>query len=175
MGLFNGAGRALRRLREEKGLLQKEVSECSGVTKGMLSRIENDKADTTLGTLGRILEGMDAEVEDFTRVLRAVQRGEDSTPVRQGPLGAELRRSATPTEPGAPSRPKVYVMVEMPGPVRGEPDEAAARRGRADVLGEIERAIEIFYPAPRVEDGPPAADAPRPAERRAEGNGEGDG
>lgn len=174
MRLFDGAGLALRRLREEKGLLQKEVSERSGVTKGMLSRIENDKADTTLGTLGRILEGMDAEVEEFTRVLQAVQRGEDSTPVRQGPLGADLRRAATPANPETSARPKVYVMVEMPARPPTEPDEAV-RRERADVLGEIERAIEIFYPAPRVEDGPPAADAPRPAERRAKGNGEGDG
>ena len=172
MGLFEGAGRALRRLREEKGLLQKQVSERSGVTKGMLSRIENDKADTTLGTLGRILEGMDAELEEFTRVLQAVQRGEDSTPVGQG--GAELRRAATPAEPEAPARPKVYVMVEMPGLVQGEPGEAA-RRERADVLGEIERAIETFYPAPRVEDTPPAAETPPPIEKRADGNGEGDG
>jgi transcriptional regulator with XRE-family HTH domain len=166
MGLFDDAGRALRRLREEKGLLQKEVSERSGVTKGMLSRIENDKADTTLGTLGRILEGMDAGIEDFSRVLKTVQRGEESKPPE------ELARPSRTADSHA-ARPKVYVMVEMPARPAAEPDEAA-RRERADVLGEIERAIETFYPAPRVEESPPAVESPPPIQKRADGNGEGE-
>lgn len=173
MRLFDGAGRALRRLREERGLLQKEVSERSGVTKGMLSRIENDKADTTLGTLGRILGGMDADLEDFVRVVQEVQRGEDSAPVRP-PANADLRRVTPHASSEEAARPKVYVMVEMPARVHGEAGEVA-RRERADVMGEVERAIETFYPAPRAEEGPPAVEAPPPSGKRAEGNGEGDG
>jgi len=173
MGLFEGAGRALRRLREEKGLLQKEVSERSGVTKGMLSRLENDKADTTLGTLGRILAGMGADLEDFTRVLEAVRRGEDSTRPGASPENELVRLAGSAGSP-EPARPRVYVMVEMPARPPAKPDEAA-RRERADVLAEIERAIETFYPAPRVEEGPPVAEAPPPSEKRADGNGEGDG
>jgi transcriptional regulator with XRE-family HTH domain len=172
MGLFDDAGRALRRLREEKGLLQKEVSERSGVTKGMLSRIENDKADTTLGTLGRILEGMGAEVDDFSRVLKTVQRGKDSTPEEASPLESAGLASASGSAELA--RPKVYVMVEMPARTQAESDEAA-RRERADVLGEIERAIETFYPAPRVEETPPAVETPPPPiENRADDNREGE-
>lgn len=172
MRLFDGVGRALRRLREEKGLLQKEVSERSGVTKGMLSRLENDKADTTLGTLGRILAGMGAELEDFVRVVQEVQRGEDSAPVR--PPANDLRRVTPHASSEEAARPKVYVMVEMPARPPADRDEAA-RRERADLLSEIERAIETFYPAPRAEEGPPAVEAPPPSGQRAEGNGEGDG
>ena len=73
--MFRNLGQALRRLREERGLSQKEAAEVTGVTPPMLSAYENNRNNPELETLDKILHGLGATLRDLERALgRAGQR-----------------------------------------------------------------------------------------------------
>ena len=57
----------IRRLREVKGLSQKEVSASSGVPQGQYSRIENGKVEPAVSTLDKIAKVFEVSITEFFR------------------------------------------------------------------------------------------------------------
>lgn len=83
MKAFEGLGKALRWLRARQDKRQYQVAEDAGVTKAMLSAYETGKQKPSLDTLEKILDGLDASLDDLHRALRIVNGQED--PLRPPP------------------------------------------------------------------------------------------
>lgn len=58
-------GKNIKKIREAKGLQQKEVALSSKVDSGNYSRIENDKSDPTLSTLVKIAKALGVPVAEL--------------------------------------------------------------------------------------------------------------
>jgi transcriptional regulator with XRE-family HTH domain len=58
-------GDRIKKMREERGLSQKEVASGVGIDRGQYSRIETNKVEPTLSTLEKIATAFQVEVEDF--------------------------------------------------------------------------------------------------------------
>ena len=156
MGLFEGYGQALVDMRRARRLTQSEVVHRAGLAVSHISRVENERADLTLGTLDKLLTAMGATPADFIRALYKLQDKD------LGDLpGSSTASSARPGDLAAGDRPRVFLMVEMPPEARpeSEPSRDPVPRKSAEILGEVERAIEKLYPAPGVEEEEDSADA----------------
>lgn len=70
---FTGLGPALRWMRERKNLTLEEVSRRSGIHTSSLSRLERGTIQPKLETLGRVLEGLEADTLDLGLALRLTQ------------------------------------------------------------------------------------------------------
>lgn len=55
-------GKSVLRIRQDKGLTQRAVSEASDLTISYISRIENDHVQPTMGTLSRLAEALGVPV-----------------------------------------------------------------------------------------------------------------
>jgi len=60
-----GIGAALLRLRRVRGLTLDEFAARSGISKSMLSQIERDKTNPTVGTLWRIAEALEVSINSI--------------------------------------------------------------------------------------------------------------
>lgn len=69
MQMFDGLGRALRWLRENRRLRQFEVAKLAGITRPMLSAYETSKQRPTLETLDRILNALDCDLGELFEAL----------------------------------------------------------------------------------------------------------
>jgi transcriptional regulator with XRE-family HTH domain len=58
-------GDKIKKMREERGLSQKEVATSVDIDRGQYSRIETNKVEPTLSTLEKIAQAFKIEVEDF--------------------------------------------------------------------------------------------------------------
>lgn len=58
-------GSKLKRLREDKGLTQKDISKASGVSQGSISQLENNGRKFTQESVNKILESLGITEEDF--------------------------------------------------------------------------------------------------------------
>ena len=58
-------GSRLKRLRKTAGLSQRELAQKSGVTNAMISLIETDRTNPSVGTLKAILDGLSTSLSDF--------------------------------------------------------------------------------------------------------------
>ena len=58
-------GSRLRRLRKRSGISQRELAKKSGVTSSMISLIETDSTNPSVGTLKNILDGLSMQLSDF--------------------------------------------------------------------------------------------------------------
>ena len=58
-------GSRMRRLRKRTGLSQRELAERCGVTNAMISLIETDRTNPSVGTLKRVLDGLSVSLSDF--------------------------------------------------------------------------------------------------------------
>lgn len=58
-------GSSLRRLRKRAGLSQRELAVKSGVTNAMISLIETNRTNPSVGTLKGILDGLQVSLSDF--------------------------------------------------------------------------------------------------------------
>ncbi len=74
--------------RQRKGLPLRSLSERTGISKGMLSKIENAQVSPSLATLGRLAEALDAPLTSF---FRGFDEERDAVFVKAG-HGAEIRR-----------------------------------------------------------------------------------
>jgi transcriptional regulator with XRE-family HTH domain len=61
--------RALRSLREQRGITQEDLAHAADVTTTALSRIEGGKANPTWTTLARILDALNASLTELEAVL----------------------------------------------------------------------------------------------------------
>ncbi len=55
-------GKSIQRMRKEQGLTLDVLSERSGVSKAMLSQIEQEKANPTVATVWKIAQGLNVEI-----------------------------------------------------------------------------------------------------------------
>ena len=58
-------GKNIQKLRKARGLTLDVLSERSGVSKAMLSQIEQEKANPTVATVWKIAQGLDAEINSL--------------------------------------------------------------------------------------------------------------
>ncbi|MBS1903891.1 MAG: helix-turn-helix transcriptional regulator [Bacteroidetes bacterium] len=58
-------GQRIRRVRDEKGIKQKFISETTGITQAHLSRIENDESGVTRNTLRKIADALGVSFESL--------------------------------------------------------------------------------------------------------------
>ncbi len=66
--------RALRSLREQRGVTQEDLAHAADVTTTALSRIEGGKANPTWTTLARILDALNASLTDLEAALTRASR-----------------------------------------------------------------------------------------------------
>ncbi len=74
MTVFDNLGSALRRLRDARGLSQKEVAKTAGVTAPMLSSYENGRTTPEIATLDKVLDGIGASLADLEWALHQVNQ-----------------------------------------------------------------------------------------------------
>jgi transcriptional regulator with XRE-family HTH domain len=87
MPSFSGLGPALVRLRQLRGLKAREVAERARITKAMLSSYENDKQEPSLGSLRKILDAMDVDLQELQL---AIDWGQGELDPRRSLLGRAL-------------------------------------------------------------------------------------
>lgn len=63
--ILENIGKKLRKVRQEQSLTLQEVAERAGVTKGLISRIENIRTVPSLPVLMGIIQALNVEVSDF--------------------------------------------------------------------------------------------------------------
>lgn len=90
-------GAALRLLRQERGLTQKDLARETGLDASQLSRYEGESIEPTLGTLQSLLEALDAtlsDLEDAQRRVALLRSGVPSEPFprRRGDMVRTGRR-----------------------------------------------------------------------------------
>lgn len=69
MSAFENLGKALRCLRQHRGLRQDDVARAAQITRTMLSAYENDRRQPSLTTLGSLLAALGADLEDLQDAL----------------------------------------------------------------------------------------------------------
>lgn len=89
MPVFAGLGKALRWLREKRGLRQYEVARAARITKAMLSAYETGKQRPSLESLEKVLGALGADLADLARALDHVnERPGPGVEVPAPPTGA---------------------------------------------------------------------------------------
>lgn len=68
--LLNGIGKRIKSLRQTKGLKLTELADYAGVSKGLLSKIENGRTVPSLPVLLSIIQALEMLPEDFFQNLR---------------------------------------------------------------------------------------------------------
>lgn len=71
MGTFNHLGRALRWLREERGLRQYHLAETATITKAMLSSYETGRQKPSLDTLEKVMQALGCDLHELADTLDA--------------------------------------------------------------------------------------------------------
>lgn len=66
-------GQRLRSLREARNLSQRQLAELSGVTNGMISMVEQNRASPSISSLKKILNGLNISISEFFAVESAMQ------------------------------------------------------------------------------------------------------
>lgn len=132
---FDRIGSALRYLRLHGGALpikQMDVAARAGVTKGMLSSYERGKQEPSLGTLGRLLAALDADLVRLQWALRMVSTVPDRDPdtVDASPGGdagsatsGRFRWQASEVAESAPPY-GAYRVVRVPEPLSEDEEQA---------------------------------------------------
>jgi transcriptional regulator with XRE-family HTH domain len=137
---FTDIGPALRFLRlhgTPAPVKQKEVAARAGVTKGMLSSYERSKQEPSLGTLGRLLAALGADLVKLQWALRMVatlpgadpgtavpapgEEGTDDAPAAPMPFPSRWRDSEV-AESAAPYG--TYRVVRVPEPLSDDEEHA---------------------------------------------------
>lgn len=84
-------GRSVRRLRQHQGLTVSEMAQHVGISKAMLSKIENAQTSCSLGTLALLAKGLDVPV---TSLFRGADTERPAAFVKAG-TGAHIVRNGT--------------------------------------------------------------------------------
>ena len=74
-------GKALREIREKKGLRQEDAARLIGMKQGVLSRLERDGVDPKVGTLERVARGYGIPVEVI--LFMALEEGDIAEDMRE--------------------------------------------------------------------------------------------
>jgi transcriptional regulator with XRE-family HTH domain len=92
-GVTFAVAKRVREVRQELGLTVGQLAERSGISKGMLSKIENAQASPSLATLGRLSSALSVPVTSF---FRGLDEEHDAVFVAAG-SGIEIVRQGTRT------------------------------------------------------------------------------
>jgi transcriptional regulator with XRE-family HTH domain len=68
-----GLGKAVRKLREKRGLTQEALAHEAGVTTGTLSMIERGHSNPAWGTARRIAEALDTSLAELARTAEQLE------------------------------------------------------------------------------------------------------
>lgn len=71
-----GFGKVLRHLRKERGLLQTDIAEGTGVNQSQIPKWERERQGMRLDSLVEVLEALDTGMEEFGRLFDRSRRGE---------------------------------------------------------------------------------------------------
>ena len=88
-----GLGRKIRQLRLDRGLTIQDVSERTGLSKGLISQIENEQVSPPISTLIKISNALKVELayffmkEDEDPKIAVIRKGERVTSARRGVKG----------------------------------------------------------------------------------------
>ena len=88
-----GLGKKIRQLRLDRGLTIQDVSEKTGLSKGLISQIENEQVSPPISTLMKIANALKVELayffmkEDEDPKITVVRKGERVTSDRRGVKG----------------------------------------------------------------------------------------
>lgn len=101
--VFDRIPELLRRVRLDQNVTQEELAEISGVSVSQVSRIEAGSQDPQLDTVGRLLEAMGLDLDDFCRYYRDLVRElEPETPDSTREAGRQLAARLQPLLRGLP-------------------------------------------------------------------------
>lgn len=81
-------GKAVRQLREERGMTQEAVAFVAGVHPTWVSRIENGTLNPSWGMISRVAEALEVKVSELAK--EAEERGKDG---HRGERGRKRRRN----------------------------------------------------------------------------------
>ncbi len=88
-----GIGKKIKKLRQEKGLTIQELSEKTGLSKGLISQIENEQVSPPISTLMKIANGLNTDISYFfepeepTEKITVVRKNERISSGRRGIKG----------------------------------------------------------------------------------------
>ena len=89
---FSNIGKALRQLRQDRGLKQAEVAEGAEITSPMLSAYETGKQKPSFATIDKILAAMHYDAVDLVNALQQISRSQDPEGVTDEQLDLRLSR-----------------------------------------------------------------------------------
>ncbi len=89
--LERAIGRSVRQFREDAGLTLKALSQSTGISNGMLSKIENGSTSPSLSSLQSLSKALNVPV---TSLFRGFEESRDATYVRAG-TGLKIERRGT--------------------------------------------------------------------------------
>ena len=67
-------GKAIRQLRDKRGMTQEALAHAAGVTVGHLSMIERGHSNPTWATVKAIVAALDASMVDLTKIAAALEK-----------------------------------------------------------------------------------------------------
>jgi transcriptional regulator with XRE-family HTH domain len=70
-----GLGRAVRQLRRQAGLSQRQLAERAGISASWLSRIESGGHDPTWGDMRRVAAALDVPLELLSEIAEGYEEG----------------------------------------------------------------------------------------------------
>ena len=88
-----GIGKKIRKLRQNKGLTIQDLSEKTGLSKGLISQIENEQVSPPISTLMKIANALKVELayffqeDDLEKKITVVRKNERITSERRGIKG----------------------------------------------------------------------------------------
>lgn len=149
MGTFDHLNRALRWLREERGLRQYHLAEEASITKAMLSSYETGRQKPSLETLDKVLTALDSDLHELADTLDAFAGKERS---REHPPAPE-RRPPIPAVRSASSRRgvDVHALLGLSEPL--PPSEEAALEQVLSGFHRLLRYMHDRFAAPEQEPG----------------------
>jgi transcriptional regulator with XRE-family HTH domain len=76
----DGLGRALREIRERRGLTQEQVADAAGADWSWLSRLENGQGNPSWATLRRLAQALDVPLAELAELAERLEVSEGERP-----------------------------------------------------------------------------------------------
>lgn len=101
-------GRSVKLLREERGMMSKDLAAASGLQPSHVSEIENGRRKLSPPVLEKLAKGFGISTEELGRILRELTGGPDESPAIASDESMQLR------EDGAVYRASLPMISNMP-------------------------------------------------------------
>lgn len=67
-------GKAIRQLREKRGVTQERLAQDAGVTTGTVSLVERGKSNPAWGTIKALSQGLGASIEEIAALADSIEK-----------------------------------------------------------------------------------------------------